>query len=86
MVLLSAFFAPAGMSKNKVDTGAGASTPAVGAEHARCLVRALCRLLRKVSLHALLQGAGQMASATAGGSAGSAGVRVTEVSAVEELS
>ncbi|CAM9141311.1 unnamed protein product [Ectocarpus sp. 8 AP-2014] len=44
----------------EVDTGSSA-------ERAPCLVRALCRLLRKVSLHALLQGAGRTGAAGAGG-------------------
>lgn len=44
----------------QVDTGSSA-------ERAPCLVRALCRLLRKVSLHALLQGAGRTGAAGAGG-------------------
>lgn len=59
----------------KVDTGTGVVTEGAAAEHARCLVRALCRLLRRVSLHALLKGAGQTASpgnTEATGGAGSA--------------
>lgn len=61
----------------QVYTDAGGTASGAGAERARCLVRALCRLLRRVSLHTLLQGAGQTASAEAGksGSAGG-GVRV----------
>lgn len=54
----------------QVDTGGSA-------ERAPCLVRTLCALLRKVSLHALLQGAGK----TRGGGAEGAGLHVdtTEV-------
>lgn len=54
----------------QVDTGGSA-------ERAPCLVRTLCTLLRKVSLHALLKGAGK----TEGGGAGGAGLHVdaTEV-------
>lgn len=44
----------------QVDTGGSA-------ERASCLVRTLCKLLRKVSLHALLQGAGKT---VAGGGSG----------------
>ncbi|CAM9154612.1 unnamed protein product, partial [Sphacelaria rigidula] len=46
----------------RVDTGTGGTTEGAGSQHARCLVRALCQLLRRVSLHALLKGAGQTAS------------------------
>lgn len=49
---------------NQVDTGSSA-------ERAPCLVRTLCKLLRKVSLHALLQGAGKTTAAAAGGGGGS---------------
>eukprot|EP00752_Nemacystus_decipiens_P008436 g7540.t1 len=45
----------------RVDTGGSA-------DRAPCLVRTLCALLRKVSLHALLQGAGKTERGDAGGS------------------
>lgn len=48
--------------QGKVDTGTGGTGDGAGVQHARCLVRALCRLLRRVSLHAVLKGAGQTAS------------------------
>lgn len=51
----------------KVDTAVGATSAAASAGHARCLVRALCLLLRKVSLHALLQGAGGGGATSSGG-------------------
>lgn len=63
----------------QVDTGAGASAAGAGAgaEHARCLVRALCRLLGKVSLRVLLQGAQQIAPTTgASDTVEGAGVRM----------
>ena len=54
----------------------GATSAAASAGHARCLVRALCLLLRKVSLHALLQGAEGGAGATPSGGLDGAGVEV----------
>ena len=54
----------------------GGTSAAANARHARCLVRALCLLLRKVSLHALLQGA-------AGGSRGAAATASGELGGLE---
>ena len=49
-----------------------------GAEQPHALVQALCRLLRKVSLHALLQGAGWLTAPDGRGAEGAGGMQLDD--------
>lgn len=82
-VFVSSFLLPNRLLLCKVDTGVGATSTAASAGHARCLVRALCLLLRKVSLHALLQGAGGGGDASSGGLEGAAEVIIQGVKEIK---